>query len=110
MHAIVPWCPFSSVLGSTIVRFPGKVASALLPQLIRRRLIYALLSRGMLNPCFTRPLPYVRGALGCRLAADWEAFARVDGLVKRVSIGISCIAIVFCILDRNLKSMQRVCL
>jgi hypothetical protein len=45
MHATISWCPASSVLECTIVRFPGKVASALLPQLIRRRLIYALLSR-----------------------------------------------------------------
>lgn len=45
VHATISWCPASSVLESTIVRFPGKVASTLLPQLIRRRLIYALLSR-----------------------------------------------------------------
>jgi hypothetical protein len=58
MHAIVSWCPFSSVLESTIVRFPGKVASALLPQLTqltRLRLIYALPSRGCSTSALQSP-------------------------------------------------------
>jgi hypothetical protein len=93
VHATISWCPASSVLESTIVRFPGKVASALLPQLIRRRLIYALLSR-YAQPVLCKA-PYVRSALRCRLAADWEAFARVDGLVERASIRGDTLAMVF---------------
>jgi hypothetical protein len=50
----------------------------------------------MLNQCFTRPLPYVvRSALRCQLAADSEAFARVDGLVERASIRGDTLAMAF---------------
>jgi hypothetical protein len=75
------------------VRFPGKAASALLPQLIRRRL--TMLSQLRYAQPVLYMAPCVRGALGCRLAADWEAFARVEGLVERTSVHGDMLAIVF---------------